>query len=505
MQISVTEYLDATAKIFPNKIAFADEREEIAFSELREKSRRIASQLAEKNFFRKPVAVFMEKSVREIVSFLGVAYAGCFYTPIDVDMPAKRVRKILDTLQPAAVITDKTHGEKLNATIPSQIELIAYEDLIADAADLSLVENVAKKIIDTDALYVLFTSGSTGIPKGVVISHRSVIDYVDWATETFRFTSENIFGNQAPLHFDNSVMDIYVALKTGAKTYIIPRRNFAFPIRLMEFIRDKKINTVFWVPSLLVQAANFGVLDDVDISCLHTIIFAGEVMPTKQFNMWRRRLPNATFANLYGPTEIAVDCTYFVVDREFDDAEPLPIGKPCRNTDVLILNEHDELVTGQEQGELCVRGTSLALGYYNAPEKTAAAFVQNPLNPHYPEKIYRTGDLVHYNERGELIFDGRKDFQIKHSGYRIELGEIELAATALNEIKTACCVFDDDADKIFLFYVGGLTEQNLRGRLLELLPSYMVPVAYKKLDELPTNPNGKIDRKRLKELCKGDI
>lgn len=225
-------------------------------------------------------------------------------------------------------------------------------------------------------------------------------------------------------------------------------------------------------------------------------------MPTKQFNMWRRRLPTATFANLYGPTEITVIAVYFVIEREFDDSEPLPIGKPCRNTDVLILNERDELVTGTEQGELCIRGTSLAYGYYNDPDKTAAAFVQNPLNKHYPEKIYRTGDLVHYNERGELMFDGRKDFQIKHAGYRIELGEIELATASLAEIKSACCVFDSDADKIFLFYVGELPEKILRQRLLELLPSYMVPSVYRRMNELPTNPNGKIDRNKLKHLIK---
>lgn len=501
MQASVTEYLDATAKIFPDKVAFADEREEITFSDLQTKARRIATHLARQKIFREPVAVFMEKSVREIVTFLGAAYAGCFYTPIDVDMPAERVKKILQTLQPAAIVTDKKCADKLRA-VTADIDLLLYNELIAAEEDLPLVEGVAAKIIDTDALYVLFTSGSTGVPKGVVISHRSVIDYTDFYAKNFHVTSENIFGNQAALNFDASIQDIYVPLKTGAMTHLIPKKIFTFPIRLLEFIRDKKINIFFWVPSALVYVANFGVLDDVDISCLHTITFCGEVMPTKQLNMWRRRLPTATFVNLYGPTETTVASTYFVIDREFDDSEPLPIGKPCRNTDVLILNERDELVTGTEQGELCIRGTSLAYGYYNDPDKTAAAFVQNPLNKHYPEKIYRTGDLVHYNERGELMFDGRKDFQIKHAGYRIELGEIELATTSLAEIKSACCVFDSDADKIFLLYVGELPEKILSQRLLELLPSYMVPSVYRRMNKLPTNPNGKIDRNKLKHLIK---
>lgn len=266
MQTSVTEYLDATAKIFPDKIAFADEREEITFSDLQSKARRIATHLARKKIFREPVAVFMEKSVREIVTFLGAAYAGCFYTPIDVDMPAERVKKILQTLHPAAIVTDKKCADKLRA-VTADIDLLLYDELIAAEEDLPLVESVTAKIIDTDALYVLFTSGSTGVPKGVVISHRGVIDYIDWCTETFNFTSKNIFGNQVPLYFDMSVMDIYAALKTGATTYIIPRINFAFPIRLLEFIRDKNINTIFWVPSALIHAANFDVLDEVDISC----------------------------------------------------------------------------------------------------------------------------------------------------------------------------------------------------------------------------------------------
>ena len=506
VKVAVTDYLDSTAKLYPNKIAFVSQdkngggqEHKVTFSELKTFSQRIASVLAKRKFFRVPVVVFMEKSVKAVTSFLGTAYAGCFYTPVDVDMPPSRVKKIFETLNPAVVITDESQIENVRR-LSGNFEILLYEDLIESEADLPLLEKVSKKIIDTDVLYVLFTSGSTGPPKGVIIGHRSVMDYVDWVTETFNITSENTLGNQAPLYFDNSVLDIYVTLKTGATTYLIPRKNFAFPIRLLEFIRDKQINTIFWVPSLIAQIANLDLLDECDISCLHTIIFAGEVMPTKQLNAWRKRLPDATFTNLYGPTEITVDCTYYIVERDLEDTEPVPIGRPCRNSDILVLNENNELVTGQEQGELCVRGTSLAYGYYNDAEKTSKAFVQNPLNPWYPEKIYRTGDIVHYNIDGDLIFDGRKDFQIKHLGYRIELGEIELAVGSLEGVEMNCCIFDSDRDMIISIYSGKLTVQEMRQQLTNLLPSYMIPNKFIKVEIMPLNPNGKIDRNKLKGM-----
>ena len=409
----------------------------------------------------------------------------------------------METLEPGAVITNAAYSEKMAAAFCGQKQLWLYDDILRQPPDEEAIAEVQRRLIDTDVLYVLFTSGSTGTPKGVVIGHRSVIDYIDWVQETFHIDSGSVLGNQAPFYFDNSVLDIYSTLKTGATAYIIPRKCFAFPIRLLEYVRDKKINTVFWVPSVLAQIANYELLDECDIDCLHTVLFAGEVMPTRQLNLWRKRLPNACFANLYGPTEITVDCTYYIADRTLSDAETVPIGVPCRNTDILVLNEEDKLVKGDEKGELCVRGTSLAYGYYKNPEKTAAAFVQNPLNACYPEKIYRTGDIVHYNERGELIYDGRKDFQIKHLGHRIELGEIETAAASLPPVQMVCCLFDTAKDRIILCYVGDITAKELREELMKLVPEYMLPKQYEQLETMPLNLNGKMDRVKLKEMFAG--
>jgi D-alanine--poly(phosphoribitol) ligase subunit 1 len=237
------------------------------------------------------------------------------------------------------------------------------------------------------------------------------------------------------------------------------------------------------------------------LEALRKVFFAGEVFPTKHLNYWRRHLPGAFFVNLYGPIEISVDCTYFIVDREFADDEKLPIGFPCRNTDILILNDQNQPVSGEEPGELCVRGSSLALGYWNNPERTAQAFVQNPLNPHYPELIYRTGDLVHRSARGEIMFLGRKDFQIKHLGYRIELGEIEHAVLQVDGVRNCCVVYHQGRKEITLFFE---SEQNLapatiREQLAAFLPKYMLPTVFHRLEQLPRNPNGKIDRQNLLE------
>jgi acyl-coenzyme A synthetase/AMP-(fatty) acid ligase len=232
---------------------------------------------------------------------------------------------------------------------------------------------------------------------------------------------------------------------------------------------------------------------------LKKVLFAGEVFPTKHLNYWRRHLPEAMFVNLYGPIEISVDCTYYIVDRDFADDEKLPIGFPCRNTDILILNEQNQPAKADEPGELCVRGSSLALGYWNNPERTAKAFVQNPLNPHCPELIYRTGDLVFRNRRGEIMFIGRKDFQIKHLGYRIELGEIEHAILQVDGIRNCCVVYNQSKKEITLFYESDkeLSPAFIRERVSASLPKYMLPTVFKWMELMPRNPNGKIDRQQL--------
>ena len=235
--------------------------------------------------------------------------------------------------------------------------------------------------------------------------------------------------------------------------------------------------------------------------CLKKILFAGEVMPMKHLNYWRKRLKNSFFANLYGPTEITVDCTYYIVDKDFHDDESLPIGMPCRNSDIFILNKDDKKTDVNEKGELCVRGSSLALGYWNNFKKTTEVFTQNPLNKNYPDKIYRTGDIVYKDKEGLIIFVGRRDLQIKHQGYRIELGEIENAVLSISQIDNACVIYDDEGKNIVLFYESKdtIAPIEIRKELIKYLPKHMLPTVFIKLDKLPKNPNGKIDRLALKK------
>ena len=490
-------YLQRTVRRVPDKVAFRDDRGNVTFAELDRRARRLAYAIHQKlnGAVKQPVGVYLPRGVDCITAFMGVAYSGNYYTPLDTVAPRERQEKIMSTLAPALIITDVGH----------QTDITEYPALLVEPEELTepesdVLDSILGGVIDTDILYVLFTSGSTGEPKGVIVPHRAVIDYVDWLTETFAFDEEIVFGNQAPFYFDNSVLDIYSTLANGCETVIIPEEKFLSGTRLCAFLKDKRINTIFWVPSAMALAADSGALEKVPLKQLKKILFAGEVMPVKLLNVWRKSIPDALYANLYGPTEIAVDCTCYIVDRAFDDTESLPIGTACRNTGILVLNEENALAAVGETGELCVRGSCLAHGYYGDPVRTQAAFVQNPLNSRYPETIYRTGDLVQYNERGELLFIGRKDHQIKHRGYRIELGEIEAAACSMPEVGSCCAVYDDQRRRIAVYVTPEeLDKKAVYAHLKRLLPQYMLPGLIITEETLPLNQNGKIDRQILKK------
>lgn len=501
MQFSVLEWLEHSAENMPEKTALLDEQERVTYKQYHDKSVGLAEAIIETGYgTKKPIIVYIPKSVKVLVAFMAVAYSGNFYSPLDTEMPAMRVNRILEVLKPGLVITTKKLADEFRK-FNYDGRFLCYEE-IKEKELSEKVRKVKNSIIDTDLLYVLFTSGSTGVPKGVCITHGSVIDYIDWVTETFGITKEDSFGNQAPFYFDNSILDIYTAMKAGASLYIVPQRLFSQPVLLLEYLKENKISTIFWVPSALIVVSKLKALRNVDLSgVLKRVLFCGEVMPNRQLNIWRKFLPDITYANLYGPTEITDACTYYIVDREFGDDEPLPIGVPMRNTDVLVLDENNRLVLEEGiVGELCVRGTGLAKGYYRNKEKTKEVFVQNPLNDVYEEKIYRTGDMVKYNEKHELIYLSRKDFQIKHMGHRIELGEIETAVSSLPEVALCCCLYDEKRNRIVLFIDREMKKDEINEQLKMLLPEYMLPGKVVVKEEMPINANGKIDRIKLKEL-----
>ncbi len=494
MQKNILEYLEQTVKIYPQKTAFSTGKEAMSFSELYNNARAIGSFLANGGFYKEPVAVIMDKHPKTVSAFFGIIYSGCFYVCIDEKMPEARMRAILDKLSPRAIICDTKNKKTADALDVSNVLL--YDDICDTVVNDAALDKIRDKQSSTDAIYVVFTSGSTGTPKGVVACHRSVIDYTETLCEALGFTADTVFANQTPLYFDAPLKEIMPTLKLGATTYFVPKMLFSFPVKLVEYLDEHRINTICWVVSALVQISSLGALEAHTPKYLTTVAFGSESFPRKQYDLWRAALPEARFFNLYGPTEATGMSCYWYADRTLGADEPIPIGRPFDNTDIILLDDENQ---NAEQGEICIRGTCLTMGYYNDKEKTDAVFVQNPLNTAYPELIYRTGDIGRINECGELVFMCRKDSQIKHQGHRIELGEIESAALKIDEVKSACCVYDNVKKRIALYYVGDIENKGLTAALNTYLPRYMIPAIVERLDVLPFTVNGKIDRKGLRE------
>lgn len=497
---NVLEYLEHTAAVCGERTAVEDVEGSCTFRELYDRARCIGSRLAEETEPRMPVAVYMEKGVDALTAFMGSIYAGCFYIFLNTEHPDARLRDILEISGARVALTVGKCREKL-CELGFTGTVFCLED-IGNTWDGDRLSAVRRQAVDTDPLYANFTSGSTGKPKGVVVSHRSVLDFIGIFPEMFGIGEQDVIGNQAPFDFDVSVKDIYTSLKTGARLVIIPKAFFSFPTQLLDYLCERKVTTLIWAVSALCMVTALKGFAYRVPEQVNKVLFSGEKMPMKHLNTWRRHLPDAMFVNLYGPTEITCNCTYYRVGADFSGTE-LPIGRAFPNERVFLLDEEGRLVTEPDRpGEICVTGTALALGYYGDPEETAKHFVQNPLNGAYQEQIYRTGDLGRYDGDGLLYFMGRKDFQIKHMGHRIELEEIEAALYRVPGVEQNCCLFLEKKNQIAACYVGAAGEADIRKTLAEILPGYMIPGLYRRLEAMPLK-NGKIDRSGLKALWEG--
>ena len=493
MKINILEYLEETAKRLPSKLAFSTGEEGMGFSEVQTGAMAIGSYIASKGVYREPVVIFMDKHPATVTAFFGVIYSGNYYVCLDEKMPDARVLAIVENLRPKIAIADKKNIKRAEALI-GEGSVVSYEEAASFEINEGALRSIRKKQIDTDAIYVVFTSGSTGVPKGVVACHRSVIDYTEHLCEALGFSEETVFANQTPLYFDAPLKEIMPTLKFGATTYFVPKVCFSFPVKLIEYLNRYRINTVCWVVSAFVQVSSLGALEKFKPQYLKKIAFGSEVFPYKQYKMWREALPEAEFYNLYGPTEATGMSCFWKADREIAENEPIPIGEPFKNTRVKLLDENGNEAN---EGEICIGGTCLTMGYYNAHEKTAEVFVKDPTNTAYTELLYRTGDIGRYNEHGELVFVCRRDSQIKHMGHRIELGEIDSAAMKHEAISRSCCLYDAEGKRILLFYVGECEEKELLSFVSGQLPRYMLPSVIKKLGAMPLTDNGKIDRRTL--------
>lgn len=502
LKINLSEYLIETVLENPTKIAIIEGDNAIDFFTLDLRVKRLAYLIVQQcNCINLPIGIFLPKSIDAVVADIAVIYSGNIYMNLDIKAPAERIKNIITTVEPKAILSNSQQIKVIGGIIPENIAIINLDELDLNIQiDERILFTRLEQLIDTDPLCIINTSGSTGTPKSVVLNHRSFFDFTEWAVNTLKIGENEIIGSLSPIFFDLYSYELCMLMSQASTMVLLPDNLSAFPFKILEILKSKEVSYILWVPTIMVNIANMDLLSKIDLPHLKTVWFAGEVLPTKQYNYWHKYLPQAKFVNLYGPIEITVICTYYIVEREFEDSEPLPIGIPCRNTSILILNENDQLCGQGQEGELCVRGTSLAMGYYNNPEKTATVFTQNPLNTKYPELIYRTGDIAMMNKRGELMFKGRRDTLVKHLGYRVELGEIEhIIVNTLKLVSNGCVVYNFETKEITLFYesFSEIPPAEFRKAIGENLPKYMIPTKYILLEKMPMNSNGKIDRLTL--------
>ena len=499
MYANVLDYLEHAAANWPDRIGFADEKEEMSYAALMDAAQRIGTGVAAHAQLRRPVALVMtDRSVRCVAAMLGVVYAGCPYAPLDAAMPTERLQMILNLLQPAAVICDaatRAGVEKAGYDCP----VLCYEQLAQTETDAGRLAEIRAQASVWDILSILFTSGSTGIPKGVAQSQYSYLSYTETNTERFGFTKDDVYANQSPFFYANSITDIYPPIKIGAKVYIMPPQCLSFPKMLVETLRQKRISVLCMTPSSYVKAAGAGVMAEGCLPDLKYIVLSGEAAHWQTLACWMNAAPNAKVWNFYGSTE-AMGVAVRTLDRVYSDSEVIPVGVPYKGVEVLIVDEDGNALPRGERGEMYIANPWMCSGYYRDIPRTQAAFEVDPLGRGYHTRYYRTGDIGMFDADGALLVLGRKDSQIKRAGYRMELGEVEVALRSIPGWKDGCVLYDKESGKLACFWEGELTKDVILRALKKQLPKYALPDTYIQLDELPHTATMKLDRVKLKGM-----
>jgi len=467
--------------------------EQVSYAELNKLANRTARFLVQRGIKKTDVvSISGQKSVLTFASMIASLKLGCPYVILDPDSPAERLRKILSTSRPSLLLAESDLIDRLTEVASDlAIELVDKNSLaLADLDSDNLIET--RSITGSSPAYIMFTSGSTGFPKGAVMTHANVLNLIAWSQKTFSITIDDILTNVNPLYFDNSVFDFYAALFTGARLAPLSKDETGDPRLLVEKIDEAACTLWFSVPSLLIFLQTMRATDGKHLRSIRRFIFGGEGYPKAKLKQLFDTYTHASeFFNVYGPTECTCICSsYRLREDDFHDLQGLPpLGHIAPNFDYLIIDD-----------ELCLLGPNVGRGYYNDPERTAQSFVQNPTHDKFIDIMYRTGDLVRLNPAdGKLYIEGRKDNQIKHMGYRIELEEIEAALYCLDYVSEAAVLHTNSngLSRIVAVVAGDFDNEQIRRDLKQIVPNYMVPSVFHREKMLPKNPNGKVDRRQL--------
>lgn len=504
---NIIEYLITNVKKTPRKIALIDSQNQMTYHEFWGNVLKISYFFSQTGITGQPIGVIAERNVYTPVMFLGICSSNNFYVPLDPEMPEEKKLKIIRDSEMKMLLTDDISKSpsfsmsELPCTLYSLSQILLYDISTVNESIVDINNNTPEK-----PLCLIYTSGSTGRPKGVLKSHKAMIDFIEAFTDTFSFCEDEVIGNQTPFYFDASAKDLYLSLKLGITMTILPTELFSFPVRLIEYMNRQKVTTIFWVPSALSIVTQLNTFSEIKPETLQKVFFVGECFPMKQLNKWRSTLPNLQYINLYGSTEIAGICCYYEIppNQKYENTDMLPIGRPLKNCSILLMKEETPITTADKTGEIWISSNALALEYYHDPCATSDAFITTAYGHSEPNRFFKTGDMAHYDKTGNLVFETRKDFQIKHMGHRIELGEIESMALSLEEIEQCGCIYDEEKDKIVLFCKlkkgVALTGRELQSLLRGRLSPYMLPGKIIILEKMLLNANGKIDRPALKRL-----